>query len=348
VAQAALVDIQDLAKHFALTRRGRIFARRAVVRAVDGVSLHIRTGETLGLVGESGCGKSTLGRLILRLIQPTSGKIFFAGRDITTLSKKQIRTFRRDMQLIFQDPYGSLNPRKTVATIIGEPMKIQGVPKPERDKRRRELMEHVGLSPQQAERYPHEFSGGQRQRIGIARALALNPRLIVCDEPVSALDVSIQAQVINLLQDLQQEFGLTYLLISHDLSVVKHISNRVAVMYLGKLVEVAPKKEIYTRPLHPYTEALMGAVPVPNPDRVRERKLLEGDVPTPIDPPSGCRFRTRCKYAEPRCAQKEPPMVDFGGGHLAGCHRIEEIRSIPPGSPKDAAPVTGPGFMGVV
>lgn len=339
MAEANLVEIRDLIKHFPLMRRGRLFGRRAMVRAVDGVSFHIRTGETLGLVGESGCGKSTLGRLILRLIQPTSGKILFAGRDITTLSKNEIRPFRRDMQLIFQDPYGSLNPRKTAGTIIGEPLKVHGVPKQERKGRLHELMEHVGLSPQQTNRYPHEFSGGQRQRIGIARALALNPKLIVCDEPVSALDVSIQAQVINLLQDLQQEFNLTYLLISHNLSVVKHISNRVAVMYLGKLVEVAPKREIYTRPLHPYTEALMAAVPVPNPERTRERKLLEGDVPTPIDPPSGCRFRTRCKYAESLCAQKEPELADIGMGHLVSCHRIDEIHAKPSKSAEDAASV---------
>ena len=320
MSDASLVEVRNLVKHFPLTKRGQLIGRQELVRAVDGVSFKIRRGEALGLVGESGCGKSTVARVILRLITATSGETYFEGQNMTRLSKKAFRFFRRDMQFIFQDPYGSLNPRKTVNTIIGEPLKIHGIPRQERQEQIRRLMEHVGISPDQAKRYPHEFSGGQRQRIGIARALALNPKLIICDEPVSALDVSIQAQVINLLQDLQQEFQLTYLFISHDLSVVKHISNRVAVMYLGKLVELAPKQELFARPCHPYTQALMSAVPVPNPDLIKKRDLLEGDVPTPINPPSGCRFRTRCKYVESICAQKEPELLDLGGGHFVSCH----------------------------
>jgi len=317
---ASLVEVRNLVKHFPLTKRGQLFGRKLWVRAVDGVSFKIRRGETLGLVGESGCGKSTVARVILRLITATSGETYFEGQNMTRLSKKAFRFFRRDMQFIFQDPYGSLNPRKTVNTIIGEPLKIHGMPRQERQEQIHRLMAHVGISPDQAKRYPHEFSGGQRQRIGIARALTLNPKLIICDEPVSALDVSIQAQVINLLQDLQREFHLTYLFISHDLSVVKHISNRVAVMYLGKLVELAPKQELFARPCHPYTEALMSAVPIPNPDLTKKRDLLEGDVPTPINPPSGCRFRTRCKYVESICGREEPELSDLGGEHFVSCH----------------------------
>lgn len=324
-ARKNLLEVRDLVKHFPITK-GIIFSRQVgAVKAVDGVSFDIREGETLGLVGESGCGKSTTGRLILRLIEPTSGTVKFEGRDVLSLGKEQMRELRRNMQIIFQDPYASLNPRMTVGDIIGEPLMIHGIAKgPERDKRVRELLEIVGLASYHAKRYPHEFSGGQRQRIGIARALAVNPKLIVCDEPVSALDVSIQAQVINLMQDLQEEFGLTYLFIAHDLSVVKHISDRVAVMYLGKIVELADKNELYDNPQHPYTKALLSAIPIPDPTVKRQRILLEGDVPSPINPPSGCSFHTRCPWAMDICKQKIPEFKNYGEDHFVACHLVEQ------------------------
>jgi len=317
-----LLEVKNLYKHYPVTK-GFIFQRQVgAVKAVDGLDFFIRKGETLGLVGESGCGKTTTGRVILRLQEPTSGEALFEGRDIFKLHKEELRRMRRDMQIIFQDPYSSLNPRMTVGDIIGEPLEIHNLARG-RDKIRRvqELLEVVGLSPYHANRYPHEFSGGQRQRIGIARALAVNPKLIIADEPVSALDVSIQAQVLNLLESLQREFGLTYLFIAHDLSVVKHISDRIAVMYLGKIVEMAPADELFANPQHPYTEALLSAVPIPNPEMRRERIILPGDVPSPINPPAGCRFHTRCLYAQPSCRVDPPGFEDIGGGrdHFVAC-----------------------------
>jgi len=320
MADTPLLQVKNLKKYFPI--RGGLFSREvARVHAVDDVSFTIQKGETLGLVGESGCGKSTTGRCILRLIEPTAGEVIFEDRNVTTLDKRALRHLRRDMQIIFQDPYASLNPRMTVGSIIGEALVIHKLAKTrkEREERVIHLLETVGLSSDHLRRYPHEFSGGQRQRIGIARALAVSPKLIVADEPVSALDVSIQAQVINLLEDLQKQFNLTYLFIAHDLSVVEHISTRVAVMYLGKVVEIAPAKELYNNPKHPYTEALLSAVPIPDPAVKRKRILLEGDVPSPIKPPSGCRFHTRCPIRIPACSENDQVLKEISPGHWVAC-----------------------------
>jgi oligopeptide/dipeptide ABC transporter ATP-binding protein len=318
---APLVEVQNVKKYFPI-RKGVLGREVARVHAVDDVTFAVQEGETLGLVGESGCGKSTLGRTIVRLLEPTDGHVIFEGKDISDLGTRALRPLRREMQMIFQDPYASLNPRKRVGSIIGSPLQIHGVDKSERRQRVQDLLETVGLSPEHYNRFPHEFSGGQRQRIGVARALALNPKLIVADEPVSALDVSIQSQMLNLLDDLQRELRLTYIFIAHDLGVVRHVSSRIAVMYLGKLVELSPAEELYKRPIMPYSEALLSAVPIPDPDLAdqRERIVLEGDVPSPINPPSGCRFHPRCRYMTDICTQVEPPLVDYGHGHLAACH----------------------------
>jgi oligopeptide transport system ATP-binding protein len=323
-----LVEVDHLVKHFPV-RKGFFSSKQTgVVRAVDDISFTIARGETLGLVGESGCGKSTTGRLLIRLLEPTSGAIRLDGDDLARMEASELRARRRDVQIIFQDPFSSLNPRKTVGGIVAEPLIVHGVgDRAERRARVAKLLEVVGLAPDHAERYPHEFSGGQRQRIGIARALALNPKFIVCDEPVSALDASIQAQIVNLMQDLQREFGLTYLFISHNLAVVRHVADRVAVMYLGRIVELTDKFSLYESPRHPYTQALLSAIPVPNPDQPRRRIALTGDVPSPIDPPAGCRFHTRCPHAEARCRSADPPLVDVGGGHHVACHLVVPARA---------------------
>jgi oligopeptide transport system ATP-binding protein len=318
-----LLKVEKLQKYFPI-RKGIVVQRHVGdVKAVDGVSFDIRRGETLGMVGESGCGKSTTGRTILRLLEPTAGKVTFEGKVLNDLSGEEMRKMRSEMQMIFQDPYASLNPRMRVGDIIGEPILIHGISnRVEREKRVRKLLDVVGLSPYHGARYPHEFSGGQRQRIGIARALSVNPKLIVCDEPVSALDVSIQAQVINLLEDLQNEFNLTYLFIAHDLSVVKHISDRVVVMYLGKMVELSESKELYKNPLHPYTIALLSAIPVPDPTVKKDRIILKGDVPSPVNPPSGCHFHTRCPKVQEICKKQDPEFKDIGNGHYVACHFV--------------------------
>jgi oligopeptide transport system ATP-binding protein len=316
-----LIDARNIVKHYPILG-GVLMKQTGSVRAVDGLSLTIGEGETVGLVGESGCGKTTFGRVLLRLEEPTSGEIFFQGKSILGYARNEMQALRREMQIIFQDPFSSLNPRKTVGQIIGEPLLVHGVKRrQERDRRVLALLEVVGLRREHMRRYPHQFSGGQRQRIGVARALALKPKLVVCDEAVSALDVSIQAQVINLLKDLQQDFGLTYLFISHDLSVVEHVSDRVAVMYLGKIAEIAPSQALYLEPLHPYTQALLSAVPIPDPSLQRPgRIILKGDVPSPINPPCGCRFHPRCRYVESICSQNEPPLAEIRERHWAACH----------------------------
>ncbi|MEV7404653.1 dipeptide ABC transporter ATP-binding protein [Streptomyces sp. NPDC091267] len=360
-----LLRVEGLVKHFPI-RKGLFGRQTAAVKAVDGIDFEVYPGETLGVVGESGCGKSTMGRLITRLIEPTGGKVEFEGRDITHLSMGKMRPMRRDVQMIFQDPYSSLNPRHTIGTIVSAPFRLQGVePEGGLKSHVQELLQLVGLSPEHYNRYPHEFSGGQRQRIGIARALALRPKLVVADEPVSALDVSIQAQVVNLLDDLQDELGLTYVIIAHDLSVIRHVSDRIAVMYLGKIVELTDRKSLYSAPMHPYTKALMSAVPVPDPRRrglKSERILLKGDVPSPISPPSGCRFHTRCWKATEVCKTQEPPLLALKTGHQVACHHPENAPDQVPGqqvlaaareavelvtkAKPDAAPVVEPEATG--
>ena len=315
-----LLDVRNLKKYFTKDV-GIVTKKLQNVKAVDGISFYIKKGETLGLVGESGCGKSTAGRTIMRLYDPTAGEIIYNGTDVANLSQKDFMPYRKKIQMIFQDPYASLDPRMTVADIIGEPLDIHNLASgKERQERIFELLEKVGLGKNHANRYPHEFSGGQRQRIGIARALSVMPEFIICDEPISALDVSIQAQIVNMLEDLQHEIGLTYLFIAHDLSMVRHISNRVGVMYLGNLMEVTSSNELYNNPLHPYTVALLSSIPVPNPRITKKNIILEGDVPSPLNPPSGCKFRTRCKYAKDVCSEEAPTLRDLGGEHFVACH----------------------------
>ena len=320
--QEAMISVRNLKMYFPVG--GSLFEKKKTLKAVDDVSFDLYPGETFGLVGESGCGKTTVGRTIVRLYQPTAGQILLNGTDIAPLTEKEVLPYRSRMQMIFQDPYASLNPRMTVASIVGEPLRYQGMSAKEINDRVRELVECVGLKEDHLSRYPHEFSGGQRQRIGIARALASTPDFIVCDEPISALDVSIQAQIINMLEELQARFGMTYLFVSHDLSMVRHISKRVAVMYLGHIVEMAPVNELYANMLHPYTKALMSAVPIADPDAAEKSKriVLQGDVPQPINPPSGCPFRTRCPYADKGCAEQIPELKDMGGGHMVACHKV--------------------------
>ena len=317
-----LIQIKNLSKYFK-SKNGFFSGNKGLLKAVDGISFDIKKGETLGLVGESGCGKSTLGRTLLKLYKPTAGEIYYDSKEIGNLSNKHMLPYRKDMQMIFQDPYASLNPRLTVGDIVGESLDIHNLATgKEREEKIKYYLNRVGLNSNHISRYPHEFSGGQRQRIGIARALAVNPKFIVCDEPISALDVSIQAQIVNMLEELQEDLGLTYLFIAHDLSMVKHISNRVGIMYLGKLVEISESNEVYGNPLHPYTQALLSAIPIPNPDVAKNRKriILEGDIPSPIDPPPGCRFKSRCRYAKPICGEKEPTLKEVAKGHCVACH----------------------------
>ncbi len=321
-----LIEVKNLKKYF-VKNKGLIKKQLEITKAVDDVSFYIKKGETLGLVGESGCGKSTTGRTILRLYEPTAGEILYDGKDIAKLSREEMLPYRKKMQMIFQDPYASLNARMTVSDIIGEPMDIHHLASgKERQQKIYDLLDTVGLNKDHAARYPHEFSGGQRQRIGIARSLAVDPEFIICDEPISALDVSIQAQVVNMLEDLQEERGLTYLFIAHDLSMVKHISDRVGVMYLGSLVEVASSKELYANPVHPYTQALLSSIPIPDPDIAESSKriVLEGDVPSPVNPPSGCKFRTRCRYAMDICKEETPVFKEVGKEHFAACHLLDK------------------------
>jgi oligopeptide transport system ATP-binding protein len=344
-----LLEVEHLVKYFPIKEGLLVDREVAAVHAVDDVSFTLREGETLGLVGESGCGKSTLCRSVMQLIAPTSGSVRFQGQELVGRGRKEMQPLRRQMQMIFQDPYASLNPRKRVGQIVGDPLKLHGIASGRELRRNvQELLERVGLSAEHYNRYPHEFSGGQRQRIGIARALALRPKLIIADEPVSALDVSIQAQIINLLDDLQDEFGLSYIFVAHDLGVVRHVSDRIAVMYLGKIVERSPGAELYQRPIHPYSVALLSAVPIPDPKANAERQpvVLEGDVPSPVDPPSACRFHTRCPWATDICSDQEPPLADYGSGHAAACHHPRNVDAkmiaaaeVAPDSPESASEV---------